>query len=97
MQRKKPGAAAGTPGAGAGAEDQTADPPANQGFAEKYSGVKLKVSFGQAGGVIQNKHSTNVESPPPSLHTFIRIHAEIRSCSDLGRVFTVNDPPTLLP
>jgi structural maintenance of chromosome 3 (chondroitin sulfate proteoglycan 6) len=57
MQRKKPGAGGGEPGAAgaaAAAADRTAaaaggDPAtaAGRGFAEKYSGVKIKVSFGQ--------------------------------------------------
>jgi len=70
-----------------------------------------------AGGDVENKHSTGVESPHPSLrfckstiiramsnllhrntpHVCISFHPECESCSDLGRVLVLNDPPTWRP
>jgi len=34
-------------------------------------------------GVIENKHSTDVESPPPPPRVCMSIHPEGKSCSDL--------------
>ena len=45
--------------------------------------------------VIENKHSNDVgpppPPPPPRLHT--RILSYGKSCSDVGRVLVLNDPP----
>jgi hypothetical protein len=44
-------------------------------------------------GVIENKHSTDVESRPPPSRSCMSIHTQSRSCSDVGRVIILNDPP----
>jgi len=38
----------------------------------------------KAGGVIENKHSTDVKSPPPPLRVCMSIHPQYESSSDLG-------------
>ena len=43
--------------------------------------------------VIDNKHSSDVQSPPPPLRVCISIHAEGESSSDLGRVLVLCNPP----
>jgi len=44
-------------------------------------------------GVIENKHSTDVESPsPPPPCVCMSIHPEGESCSDLGWVHVLSDP-----
>ena len=45
-------------------------------------------------GVIENKHSTHVESPPPPYtpRVCMSIHPKGKSCSNLGRVRVLNDP-----
>ena len=43
--------------------------------------------------VIQNMHSTDVESPPPPLCVYMSIHPEAKSCSDQGRALVLNDTP----
>jgi len=45
-----------------------------------------------ARGVIDIKHSTDVESPPPPAHVCISIRLEGKSCSDLCRVLVLNNP-----
>jgi len=42
-------------------------------------------------GFIKNRPSTDVESPPPRVS--MSIHTQGSSCSDLGRVLVLNDPP----
>ena len=35
-------------------------------------------------GVIENRHSADVEYPPPSPHVCMSVHPEGKKCSDLG-------------
>jgi len=42
-------------------------------------------------GVIENKHSTNVEYPPLPPRFCLSIHTQGKWCSDIGRVLVVND------
>jgi hypothetical protein len=46
---------------------------------------------------MEDKHSTDFEPPAPpySLWVCMSIHPEGESCSDLGRVLVLNDPPVL--
>ena len=56
--------------------------------------AQTAVSFG--GGVIENKHSTVVESTNRVCMKYC-IHPECKLCSDIGRVFVLNDPPAHSP
>jgi hypothetical protein len=49
--------------------------------------------------VIENKHSTDVESPPPPPPPCLcmSMHTQGKSCSDPGRVLLLNDPPAHSP
>ena len=48
-------------------------------------GVVLRAQRRRQGrGAVQNKHSTNVESPPPPPRLCMSIHPEGKSCSCLG-------------
>jgi hypothetical protein len=44
-------------------------------------------------GVIENKHSTDVESPPSPPRKCMSIHTEGKSCSYIGSSACTNDPP----
>jgi len=49
-------------------------------------------------GVLESKHSTRIEPPPPPPPPYVprvcmSIHPVGKSCSDLGRVFVLNDFP----
>ena len=43
--------------------------------------------------VIENKHSTDVESSPRPPRVCMRFHNQDKLCSDMGRVLVCNDPP----
>ena len=45
-------------------------------------------------GVIDNKPSTDIESPSPSPRVCRSIHSEGKLCSYLGRVLVIDDRPT---
>ena len=44
-------------------------------------------------GGIENRHSNDVEYPAPAPLLCMRIHSEGKSCSELGQVLVLNDPP----
>jgi len=50
-------------------------------------------AMGPGREVIQNKHSTDVESLPPPPRVCMSTHADGKSCSNLGRLLVLNDPP----
>jgi len=37
-------------------------------------------------GLIENKHSSDVESPPPPPYVCMSIHTQCKSCSDVGSI-----------
>jgi len=45
---------------------------------------------GPGRGVIENKHSTDIEFPPVTPHVRMSIHTEGESRFDVGRVFVLN-------
>jgi hypothetical protein len=48
---------------------------------------------GVAGGVTENKQSTNIDSPPPTPFVCMSIYPQGKPCSDRSRVFVRHDPP----
>jgi len=44
-------------------------------------------------GVIENKHSTDVESSPPLPHVCMSIHPDVKTCSTAFWVLVPNDTP----
>jgi hypothetical protein len=60
------------------------------------NGGRHPLSSSPGMGVIVNKHSTDVRSPPP-LRVCIGIHHDAQSCSDLCRVLVLNDPRAWIP
>jgi hypothetical protein len=50
----------------------------------------------RGGGLIENKHSTVVKTPPPP-RACMSIHTEGNACSDIGRVLVLDGPPVESP
>ena len=55
--------------------------------------LKLSNAAVEAGGVIKNMHSTDSGSLPPLPRVCLSIISKGKSCSDLGRVLVLDDPP----
>jgi len=49
-------------------------------------GGGLRAAALEAGGVVENKHSTDVESLTPHPHVSMSIHPQGKSCSDIGSI-----------
>jgi len=50
----------------------------------------MEVTPGRGG--VENNHFTDFEYPPPPPRVCMSIQPEGKSCTDLGRVFVLNDP-----
>jgi hypothetical protein len=67
---------------------------ATSGLAEDwvYDGTHERYVEDEAGGCVENNHSTDAESPPPPPRVCTSIHTRGKLCSDLGRVRVLTDP-----
>jgi len=77
-------APAAAPAAVAAAAAAAAAPAAGGDEASAVRSAQAAQRMAHGRGVIENTHSTDVESPPSPLRVCMSIHAEGKSCSDLG-------------
>jgi len=79
--------------------DNTVYAPLGEGFPSAVAAMKVERQRGeQAGGVVENTYSTEVESPPPpppplsSRPPCVCMRTQGNACFEPGRVLVLNDP-----